>query len=240
MDGYIMRVHSFESMAAVDGEGVRFAVFLTGCPLRCVYCHNPDTWNAEGTEYSSEQLYRKIRRYKPYFGRKGGVTFSGGEPLLHAAEINELADLLSADGIGYALDTSGCVSLTDDVKIAVQNADMIICDLKFWDDESYLKYTGHDMSCTLKFLEYCDSLNKRIIARTVIVPTINDTSKYIEKYCKIIGQFKSVFKYELLGFHTMGFFKYENLGIDNPLEGYEQMDFDKLAELQNYADRILG
>lgn len=240
MDGYIMRVHSFESLAAVDGEGVRFAVFLTGCPLRCVYCHNPDTWNAVGTEYSAEQLYHKIRRYKPYFGRKGGVTFSGGEPLLHAAEINELAALLTADGIGYALDTSGCVNLTDDVKIAVQNADMIICDLKFWDDESYLKYTGRDISHTLKFFEYCNSLNKRILARTVIIPAINDTLDHIARYCEIIQQFESVFKYELLGFHTMGFFKYENLGIDNPLDGYEQMDSDKLAELQNYANRILS
>ena len=235
-----MRIHSFESMAAVDGEGVRFAVFLTGCPLRCVYCHNPDTWNAQGTEYTAEQLYRKIRRYKPYFGQKGGVTFSGGEPLLHADEINELAALLTADGIGYALDTSGCVELTEAVKTAVQNADMIICDVKFWDDESYLKYTGRDMTRTLAFLEYCDSLGKRILARTVIVPGINDTVEHIEKYCAIIGKFKSVFKYELLGFHTMGFFKYENLGIANPLEGYEQMDVDKLAELQQVANRILG
>lgn len=235
-----MRVHSFESMAAVDGEGVRFAVFLTGCPLRCVYCHNPDTWSAEGTEYSACQLHRKILRYKPYFGRKGGVTFSGGEPLLHASEINELAALLLKDGIGYALDTSGCVDLKDEVKTAVQNADMIICDLKFWDDESYLKYTGHDMSRTLKFLEYCSDLNKRILVRTVIVPMINDTLGHIEKYCAIISRFKSVFKYELLGFHTMGFFKYENLGIVNPLKNYKPMDSDKLAELQDEATRILG
>ncbi len=235
-----MRVHSFESMAAVDGEGVRFAVFLTGCPLRCVYCHNPDTWTAQGTEYTAEQLYRKIRRYKPYFGTKGGVTFSGGEPLLHADEINELAALLKADGIGYALDTSGCVELTEAVKQAVENADMIICDLKFWDNENYLKYTGRDMTRTLDFLEYCNNLGKHILARTVIVPTINDTAEHIAKYCAIISRFNSVFKYELLGFHTMGFFKYENLGIDNPLKRYEQMDVDKLAELQKEANRILG
>jgi pyruvate formate lyase activating enzyme len=167
------------------------------------------------------------------------VTFSGGEPLLHASEINELAAMLNADGIGYALDTSGCVDLSDDVKTALQNADMVICDVKFWDDESYLKYTGRDMSRTLKILEYCNEWGKRILARTVIVPTINDTPEHIAKYCEIIGRFKSVFKYELLGFHTMGFFKYENLGIANPLEGYEQMDVDALAKLQKEADRIL-
>ena len=235
-----MRIHSFESMAAVDGEGVRFAVFLTGCPLRCVYCHNPDTWNAEGIEYTAEQLYRKICRYKPYFGKKGGVTFSGGEPLLHADEINELSALLAADGIGYALDTSGCVELNEAVKLAVQNADMIICDVKFWDDESYMKYTGRDMTRTLAFLTYCDSLGKRVLARTVVVPGINDTSEHVAKYCGIVGKFKSVFKYELLGFHTMGFFKYENLGISNPLEGCEQMDVDKLAQLQQEVNQILG
>ena len=223
-------------MAAVDGEGVRCAVFLTGCPLRCVYCHNPDTWTAEGTEYSAEQLFRKIRRYKPYFGKKGGVTFSGGEPLLHAEEINQVAALLAKDGIGYALDTSGCVPLTDEVKIAVRNADMIICDLKFWDDESYLKYTGVGITRTLDFLAYCDSKNKRILARTVIVPGINDTSEHIFKYCDVIKKYKSVFKYELLGFHTMGFFKYENLGIKNQLADVEPMDADKLADLQKIID----
>lgn len=229
-------VHSFESMASLDGEGIRYGVFLTGCPLRCVYCHNPDTWAVSGTAYEPKALADKIKRYKPYFGKKGGVTFSGGEPLLNAAGINAAAIYLKDEGINYALDTSGCVPLTDDVKTAVRNASMVICDLKMWDDETYQKYTGLDMSLVLKFLEYVSNSGIRLWIRTVIVPGINDSEEILDKYLTIVSEFHPE-KYELLGFHTMGFFKYENLGITNPLEGTEALDSDVLHRLQAYCDK---
>ena len=119
-------IHSFESMAALDGDGIRYAVFFTGCPLRCAYCHNPDTWYKSGNEWSAEKLVNKIKRYKPYFKKGGGVTFSGGEPLLNAKFINESAVLLKAEGINYAIDTSGSVPLTEDVKTALDGADLVL------------------------------------------------------------------------------------------------------------------
>lgn len=231
-----MRVHSFESMAALDGEGVRFAVFFTGCPLRCIYCHNPDTWCSEGTEYTAMQLYNKIKRYKPYFKDKGGVTFSGGEPLLNAAGINELYSYLKEDDISYVLDTSGSVGLNDDVKKAVDNATMIICDLKFWDDENYLRYTGQSIENTEAFLKYVQTAGCRLWIRTVIVPGINDSKEILDKYIKYVKSIGKVEQYELLGFHTMGFFKYDELGIDNPLRNTAALSPERLAVLQKYVD----
>lgn len=232
-----MRIHSFESMATLDGEGIRYCVFLTGCPLRCAYCHNPDTWTAEGIEYSPESLYRKIKKYKPYFGERGGVTFSGGEPLLSAADINKVNCLLREDGINYALDTSGCVTLTDDVKTAVDNASMIICDIKMWNDDMYKEYTGSDMSNVIAFLDYVKESRVRLWLRTVIVPGINDNTEIIDKYLEIVNRYPNAEKYELLGFHTMGFFKYENLGITNLLAGTKDLDKDVLKQLVDYVNK---
>ncbi|MCI8307111.1 MAG: radical SAM protein [Lachnospiraceae bacterium] len=231
-------VHSFESMAALDGEGIRYGVFLTGCPLRCVYCHNPDTWAFPGTPYTPKSLADKISRYKPYFGDKGGVTFSGGEPLLSAAGINATAIHLREYGIQYALDTSGCIPLSDDVKTVVRGADMIICDLKMWNDEAYIKYTGTDMSLVLGFLGFAAKSGVRLWIRTVIVPGINDSEDIMDKYLTIVLQFHPE-KYELLGFHTMGFYKYDNLGITNPLAGAKPLDNDTLHRLQSYCNAKL-
>lgn len=127
-------IHSFESLAALDGVGIRYDIFFTGCPLRCAYCHNPDTWFKSDNNYTAEQIYKKIIRYKPYFKKGGGVTFSGGEPLLNAKFINEVYPMIAAEGIGYCLDTSGSVALTDEVKTAIDNADMVILDIKFYKD----------------------------------------------------------------------------------------------------------
>ena len=224
-------IHSFESMAALDGDGIRYAVFLTGCPLRCAYCHNPDTWQASGTEWTSDELVKKIARYKPYFAKGGGVTFSGGEPLLHASFINECAVRLKDEGINYAIDTSGSVELTDEVKVALLGADLVILDIKFYDEQMYKQYTHGVFSRFVSIGKFCTDNNIRLWLRTVVVPGINDTKEHIERYADFVSQFKFE-KYELLGFHTMGFFKYDNLGIDNPLEDTPALDKDRLAELQ--------
>ena len=234
-----MKVHSVESLAALDGEGIRYAIYLTGCPLRCVYCHNPDTWICAGKDYFAEELYNKIKRYKPYFGTKGGVTFSGGEPLLSANFINEINDYLHKDGINYVLDTSGCVDLTDDVKKAIDNSSCVILDIKFYNDETYLKYTGKDMKKTMAFYEYLCKTNKRCWLRTVIVPGINDKEEILDKYIEAIKIFDNVEKWELLAFHNMGFFKYDKLGIENPLKDVSLLDTDKLKKLQDYLNKSI-
>lgn len=229
-------IHSFESMATLDGEGIRYGVFFTGCPLRCVYCHNPDTWFKSGSEYTAKQLADKIKRYKPYFRNGGGATFSGGEPLLNASFINEVYPLLKAEGISYCLDTSGSVPLTEEVKECINNSDMVILDIKFCDEESYKKYTGGEFKNFIEIGRYCSEIRKKLWLRTVVVPKINDTAEQIKKYAEFAKQFRYE-KYELLAFHTMGFFKYDNLKIDNPLSDTKPLSKEKLNELQKIIDK---
>lgn len=224
-------IHSFESMAALDGDGIRYAVFFTGCPLRCVYCHNPDTWYKSGSEWTAEELTAKIKRYKPYFKNGGGVTFSGGEPLLNAEFIAETGKLLKAEGIGYAIDTSGSVPLTDSVKMALDGADLVLLDIKFFDSESYKKYTKGDFKNFISVGRYCSEKGIRLWLRTVIVPGINDDEESIREYAEFSRQFRFE-KYELLAFHTMGFFKYEKLKTENPLKDTPALDKKRLEELQ--------
>ena len=231
-----MQIHSFESLATLDGDGIRYAIYFNGCPLRCVYCHNPDTWGVSGNDYTPEDVYNKVKRYKPYFKDNGGVTFSGGEPLIHAQFINEVNEYLKKDNIKYDLDTSGQVEMTDDVKLAINNSDLVILDLKFYDNDSYYKYTGKTMMKTITMLYYLAAIEKRTWIRTVIVPGINDSKQILDEYIKIVKQFPHIEKYELLGFHTMGFFKYDELGIENPLKDTPPLDQDKLKELQEYVN----
>lgn len=231
-------IHSFESMAALDGDGIRYAVFLTGCPLRCAYCHNPDTWHKSGNEWTAEDLVKKIKRYKPYFKNGGGVTFSGGEPLLNADFIIETGRLLSEEGINYAVDTSGSVPLSDSVKAALDGADLVILDVKFFDEQSYKKYTKGNFENFIAIGRYCSEKGIRLWLRTVVVPGINDTEESIKKYADFSKQFRFE-KYELLAFHTMGFFKYENLGINNPLINTPPLDKDRLKELQTILNNSI-
>lgn len=230
-------IHSFESLAALDGEGLRCAVFLAGCPLRCIYCHNPDTWTMAGEEYDSETFVKKVSRYKPYFGAKGGVTFSGGEPLLQADFIAQTVPALNKEGIGYVIDTSGDVSLSDSVKYVLQGAQHVILDLKFPDDEGYRKYTGRGIKNTLDMLDFLESIGKKTWIRTVVIPKINDSEEEISKYLEVIKDKKCIEKYQLLAFHTMGFFKYERLGVENKLADTPPLDPSIKDRLQAFADR---
>lgn len=228
-------IHSFESMAALDGDGIRYAVFFTGCPLRCVYCHNPDTWHKSGNDWTTDAFVKKIRRYKPYFKNGGGVTFSGGEPLLNADFIVEAGQLLREENINYAIDTSGSVPLTDSVKKALDGADLVILDLKFYNSDDYAKYTKGKFQNFIAIGKYCSENGIRLWLRTVVVPNINDTEEHIIKYAEFSKQFKFQ-KYELLAFHTMGFFKYDNLKIENPLKGTPALDKERLSQLQKILD----
>lgn len=229
-------IHSFESMAALDGDGIRYAVFFTDCPLRCAYCHNPDTWFKSGNEWTAADLVNKVKRYKPYFKKGGGVTFSGGEPLLNAAFINEAGALLKDEGIGYAIDTSGSVLLTDEVKRALDGADLVILDIKFANQADYEGYTGGRLESFIAIGKYCTENGIRLWLRTVIVPGINDSEKSIDEYARLSRQF-TFEQYELLAFHTMGFFKYEKLGIDNPLKSTPALDKSRLKQLQDLLDK---
>lgn len=225
-----------ESLATLDGEGIRYAVFFNGCPLRCVYCHNPESWATSGVQYTVDQLAKKLLRYKTYFGTNGGITWSGGEPLLHSNFINEVSEILRQNGISYVVDTSGCVELTESVKKVLQNSTMVLLDVKMWDKESYGKYCNGDIQDMIKVGDYLQSIGKRVWIRTVIVPNINDKEEILLKYCDIYKRWDNVEKVELLGFHTLGFNKYDSLGIVNPLANTLALNKGKLIELQKFVN----
>ncbi len=231
------RIHSFESLAAVDGDGLRYGVFLSGCPLRCVYCHNPDTWEmGAGKETDAVALVKKIARYRPYFGENGGVTFSGGEPLLQAEWLCEVAELLKKEEIGYVLDTSGGVPLSEAVKTLLSGAQGVLLDLKFPDEDTYLRYTGRGMSQTLAVLDYLEKIGIPTSIRIVVIPEINDSEEMLERYLSHLRGKSCIREVELLGFHTMGFHKYESLGIENPLVTTPALDPARKDRLQHFVN----
>ena len=240
MNKIVGKIHSIESFGTVDGPGIRFVTFLQGCPLRCAYCHNPDTWDMRATqEYTVGELVKKIKRYKSYFRASGGgVTFSGGEPLLQARALCSLAELLAEEGISYTVDTSGAVELTDDVKRVLLGADLVILDLKFASAEDYQRYSGADFSRVLATLAFLTEHAQRVWVRTVVVPGINDSEGALSEYVRVLSPYRDkILKYELLPFHTMGFFKYEKLGIENKLKDVPSLDMKKLDELQDFVNR---
>ena len=225
------RVHSIQSLGAVDGPGVRYVVFLQGCPLRCAYCHNPDTWDfSGGTEREAADLVKEIRRFKPYFGAKGGVTVSGGEPLAQAPFVEELFSLLHKEGIHTALDTSGVGDLEKARKV-LSHTDLVLGDLKFATAEEYKTHCGADMDKVLSFYQMTAERNVSLWVRHVVVPELNDTLEDMGKIKALAESFPNLEKIEWLPFHNLCLEKYQAMGIAFPLEGVPNMDENRLEEL---------
>jgi pyruvate formate lyase activating enzyme len=226
------RVHSIESMGLVDGPGVRTVVFLQGCKLRCSYCHNPDTWAMDGgNEMTPEELLRKIMRFKPYFERSGGgVTFSGGDPLLQPEFLLEMLKLCRENGIHTTIDTSGYgFGQYDEI---LSYTDLVLLDIKHVDDFGYKNLTGRSKHGLDQFLEALDRSDVRVWIRHVVVPGITDSDEHIEKLKAIIKDIKNVEKVELLPYHTLGVQKYEKLGIPYRLENVKPMNKEKTKLLE--------
>ena len=225
-------ISSIESMGLVDGPGIRYVVFLQGCELRCLYCHNPETWDKtrERQRMSPEELVKKIVMFKSYFGRTGGVTFSGGEPLLQPKFLLECLKLCKKEGINTALDTAG-VGFGDYDEILLLT-DLVILDLKAVSEEDYKKITGQPMIRFKKFLADCQRLNKKLWIRQVIVPGINDNEENIKKIKDFVSQLRNVEKVELLPYKTIGVHKYEDLKIKYRLEGVPDMEEERCKELE--------
>ena len=212
------RIHSFQSLGTVDGPGVRAVVFMQGCPLRCACCHNPDTWDFGGGKIvSAEEIFRKIQRLRAYFGKDGGVTVSGGEPLLQADFVAELFSLCRADGISCALDTSGFV-YNESVERLLSLTDLVLLDYKYTNDTDYKKYTGISMQTAEDFLARLDALGKRVWIRQVIIPTLNDSEESVRRLYALSERYSCIEKTELLPFRKLCVEKYRALGIDFPLE----------------------
>ncbi len=223
----IGRIHSFESFGTVDGPGIRYVVFLQGCPLRCKYCHNPDTWGAGGKEYTAEQVLSQALRYKNYFGEKGGVTVTGGEPLLQMDFVIELFTLLKQKGVHTCVDTSGITFREEDSACVEKHekllavTDLFLLDIKHIDEEKCKALTGHSNKNTLAFAKFLAAHNKPIWIRQVLVPGITDDEGDLCATRKFIDELSSVERVEVLPYHTMGEVKYEKLGIEYPLKGVQ-------------------
>lgn len=218
------RVHSIESMGLVDGPGVRTVVFLQGCKLRCAYCHNPDTWARDGgTEMTPEELMKKILRYKPYFERSGGgVTFSGGDPLLQPEFLLEMLKLCKENNIHTTLDTAGYGF--GEYKEILSYTDLVLLDIKHVDDIGYKNLTGRSKQGLNQFLAALEKTDVKLWIRHVVVPGITDSEEHMKKLQEIIKEIKNVEKVELLPYHTLGVTKYDKLGISYRLSGVEPMD----------------
>ncbi|MGN0804233.1 MAG: pyruvate formate-lyase-activating protein [Candidatus Coproplasma sp.] len=234
------RIHSFESFGTVDGPGIRFVVFMQGCPMRCLYCHNPDTFLLKGgKEYSAEEVAKNVLRYKNYFANGGGVTVSGGEPMLQAEFVAELFSILKKEGVHTALDTSGVMfDCKDEHKFdkLLSVTDLVLLDIKHIDDEGHKKLTGHSNKNTLAFAKYLSDMDKPMWLRHVLVTGITDNDEYLSRLAEFIKTLKTVERVEVLPYHTMGVIKYEKLGLDYPLKGLNPPDPERVKN----ARRILN
>ena len=221
------RIHSFESLGAVDGPGVRFVVFMQGCSLKCKYCQNRDTWNLKGgTTYSSDEIVEKILRYKNYIMPNGGVTISGGEPLLQTKFLIELFTKLKKYNIHTCIDTSGSVVLTDEIKELIDLTDLFLLDIKCINDEKAINLTGVSNKKELEFARYLSSINKPMWIRQVLVPGYTDDEQDLIKLREFISTLKFVKKVEILPYHDLGKFKWEQLGEVYPLENVRTANND--------------
>jgi len=235
------KIHSIESMGLVDGPGIRVVVFFQGCKLRCAYCHNPDTWQLSGgIEMTPEELIQKIVRFKPYFNRSGGgVTFSGGDPLLQPEFLLECLKLCKQNGIHTALDTAGFGN--GDYTQILRYTDLVLLDIKHTTGQGYVSLTGRDSTDVNVFLEALRQSKSRVWVRHVVVPGLTDSTEHITKLAKIISEeVPNVDKVELLPYHVLGVSKYEALSIPYKLKGVEPMDKDKNNELQTLINKLLN
>lgn len=238
MQNIIGRIHSFETFGTVDGPGIRFVVFMQGCHLRCKYCQNPDTWNLNcGNLYTSTQLIDKILHYKNYIeASNGGITFSGGEPLLQSPFLIETIKLLKKENIHVAIDTSGSVDLTDSIKELIDLTDLFLLDIKCINDEICKKLTGVSNKQELAFARYLSYINKPMWIRQVIVPTITDRTEDLISLKNFISTLKNIQKIELLPYHDMGKYKWIEAGKKYELENIRTANINDI----NYAKKILG
>lgn len=227
----MISVQSIETFSTVDGPGIRTVIFLNGCNLRCIYCHNPEMWNKSEGNKTTDELFDIIIRNKEYYGEKGGVTFSGGEPLLQAENIIDLLKKLKENGINVALDTAGVGNGKYDE--ILKYIDLIIFDVKHTTNDGYKLITQSRTKESLIFLKVANDLNKKFWIRQVIVPGIMDNNKYLYSLKEYLKNIKNIERIEFLPYHKLGREKYLRLGIPYILENVNEMDKIECDNLYN-------
>ena len=224
------RIHSLESFGTVDGPGIRFVVFMQGCPLRCLYCHNPDTWdvNVEPAYLmSAQELLEEVLKYKRFI-LNGGVTVTGGEPLLQSVFLEEFFKLCREEGIHTALDTSGAITSTAAFDM-LEYVDLVLLDIKAIDPDLHKELTKAKIDKPLTFLNHLQDIGKDTWVRHVVVPDLTDDTEQLERLADYLTQFSVIKKVELLPYHVMGVSKYEEMGMEYALKDTEALSSENLA-----------
>ena len=233
------RISSFQTLGALDGPGVRFVAFLQGCPLRCACCHNPETWDINGgKEYTAKEVAEKAERYKEYFSKDGGITISGGEPLLQAEFAAEILKLCKERGINTCLDTSGSI-LSEKTEKLLDYTDYCLLDIKYTTDSQYRRYVGCGINKPLEFLERLNAKKIPTRIRQVIIDNLNDDTDNLRRLAEIVRKYPCTEKTELLAFRKLCASKYQKLGIDFPLAGTPETPQYKIKLLEERMVQIL-
>lgn len=228
------RIHSQESFGTVDGPGIRYVLFLQGCPMRCLYCHNPDTWQANaGKEMTAQQVVDNYLKNREFY-TNGGITVTGGEPLMQTEFVTGLFRLAKKEGIHTCLDTSGIIFEPQKLSILLQYTDLVLLDIKHIDPEKHKKLCGADNTAVLKFAKYLEQKNIPVWIRHVVVEGITDDKDDLFELGRFIGRLKNVKALDVIPYHTMGVSKYQSLGIDYPLCGIDATDITKAEQAKKH------
>lgn len=236
----MLRVHSIETFGTHEGPGIRLIIFLQGCNFRCVYCHNPDTQNLNGgREMQTEEIINLLEKQKPYFKEKGGLTASGGEPLLQRQALTQLFKQAGKSGFHTTLDTNGSI-FDDHSKELLKFTDLVLLDVKHIDPAWHRKVTEAPNDVVLKFAAYLERIGKPMWLRYVLVPGFTDQEEYLHKWGEHFAGFKNIERVEILPYHTFGAYKYEQLGLNYPLEGVDPPTKDLIKKTHNIFEKYFN
>jgi pyruvate formate lyase activating enzyme len=228
------RIHSVETMGTVDGPGIRYVVFTQGCPMRCVFCHNRDAWDPKGgNETTVDELMEEIRQYLPFYKSSGGgVTATGGEPTMQAEFVRDLFSRVKNElGLNTAMDTSGFVDISR-AKSLLEVTDLVLLSIKHIDEIKHKAITGVSSNKVFAFMEYLREINKRLWIRYVVIPGLTDDKDDVVRLAEFLKEFPNIELVDILPYHTMGVYKWQELGLDYPLEGVSSPDKESVREIK--------